>query len=74
MVFANVRAERDVLKRVTVRLLREEERGQFDYYLEQGHYLESSTLVGQWLRYVAEVDGPESHPESQIRPVESRHG
>ena len=49
--------ESDYLDRVTIRLLREEERGQFDYYLEQAHYLESSTLVGQWLRYVAEVEG-----------------
>ena len=49
--------ESDVLARVTVRLLRPEERGQFNYYLEQEHYLESSTLVGQWLCYVAEVDG-----------------
>jgi Domain of unknown function (DUF4338)/DDE_Tnp_1-associated/Transposase DDE domain len=50
-------SENDFLVRVTVRLLREEERGQFDYYLEGEHYLESSTLVGEWLRYVAEVDG-----------------
>jgi hypothetical protein len=45
------------LDRVTVRLAREEDRGQFDYYLEHEHYLESSKLVGKWLRYVAEVDG-----------------
>jgi hypothetical protein len=50
-------SENDFLNRVTVRLLREEERSQFDYYLEREHYLESSTLVGEWLRYVAEVDG-----------------
>jgi hypothetical protein len=54
---ANVRTEGDVLDRVTVRLLREEERSQFNYYLQEQHYLESSTLVGEWLRYVAEVDG-----------------
>jgi hypothetical protein len=37
--------------------MREEERGQFNFLLEQEHYLESSTLVGQSLRYVAELDG-----------------
>ena len=57
MVLANARMESDFLDRVTVRLLREDERGQFNYYLEQEHYLESSILVGEWLRYVAEVDG-----------------
>src|SRR6266700_6125375 len=57
MVLANVRTESDVLDRVTVRLLRDEERSQFDYYLQEEHYLESSRLVGEWLRYVAEVDG-----------------
>jgi hypothetical protein len=57
MILANVRNESDVLDRVTVRLLREDERAQFDYYLQEQHYLESSRLVGEWLRYVAEVDG-----------------
>jgi hypothetical protein len=49
--------EGDILRRVTVRLLREEERGQFDYRLENQHYLASAQLAGQTLRYVAEVDG-----------------
>ena len=49
--------ESEFLDRVTVRPLRENERGQFNYYLEQEHYLESSILVGEWLRYVVEVDG-----------------
>jgi hypothetical protein len=49
--------EGDVLARVTVRLLREDELGPFNYYLEEEHYLESSRLAGQWLRYVAELDG-----------------
>ena len=57
MVLANRTVERDVLARVTVRLVREDEHGQFNYYLREQHYLESSTLVGQWLRYVAELDG-----------------
>jgi hypothetical protein len=57
MVLVNATRECDVLDRITVRLVREEERGQFNYYLEEHHYLESSILVGEWLRYVAEVDG-----------------
>jgi hypothetical protein len=57
MVLANARTENDVLDRVTVRLLREDEQGQFNYYLQAQHYLQSSRRVGQSLRYVAEVDG-----------------
>jgi hypothetical protein len=57
MILPNVATESDVLARVTVRLVAENEVGQFNYYLEQEHYLESSRLVGEWLRYVAEVDG-----------------
>ena len=49
--------EADVLKRVTVRLVREEERGEFDFRLEDQHYLHSACLTGQTLRYVAELDG-----------------
>lgn len=52
-----VATERDILDRVTVRLVAENEVGQFNYYLQEGHYLESSRLAGQSLRYVAEVDG-----------------
>ena len=57
MVLANLGTESDVLARVTVRLLREDELGPFNYYLQEEHYLESSWLAGQWLRYVAELDG-----------------
>lgn len=57
MVLANLGTESDVLARVTVRLLREDELGPFNYYLQEEHYLESSRLAGQWLRYVAELDG-----------------
>jgi len=57
MVIACSQSETDFLKRVTVRLLRNEEREQFDRHLEEDHYLSCSTLVGRWLRYVAEVDG-----------------
>jgi Domain of unknown function (DUF4338)/DDE_Tnp_1-associated/Transposase DDE domain len=49
--------EPDVLKRVTIRLVREEERGEFDFRLEHQHYLGSAHLAGQTLRYVAEWEG-----------------
>jgi hypothetical protein len=49
--------EQDWLKRVTLRLVREEERGEFDFRLEEDHYLHSAHLSGQTLRYVAEGDG-----------------
>ena len=52
--FAN---EPTILKRVTVRLLLEEERGRFDELLEKKHYLCSARMVGRTLRYVAELDG-----------------
>jgi len=57
MVLTKLGAESDVLARVTVRLLREDELGPFNYYLQQEHYLENSRLAGEWLRYVAELDG-----------------
>ena len=50
MVLAKGTLECDVLARVTVRLLREDELGQFNFYLEREHYLESSRLVGEWLQ------------------------
>src|SRR6266478_8169700 len=49
--------ESAVLKRVVVRLVREEERSQFDWRLENQHYLASAHLAGQTLRFVAELDG-----------------
>jgi len=57
MVFDDCAPEGDVLQRVTVRLLADPEVGQFNFYLESEHYLESSRFAGQALRYVAEVDG-----------------
>ena len=50
-------AEPGVLRRISVRLLQTEERARFDQLLEQRHYLHSSRLGGQSLRYVAELDG-----------------
>jgi hypothetical protein len=49
--------EPGVLRRIWVRLLQPEERARFDELLEQRHYLKSSRLGGQSLRYVAELDG-----------------
>jgi hypothetical protein len=49
--------EQDLLQRIQVRLVREEERGELDFRLEQDHYLHSAHLSGQTLRYVAEVEG-----------------
>lgn len=49
--------EPEVLKRLTVRLLRQVERPEFDRLLENQHYLASARLAGQTLRYVAELDG-----------------
>lgn len=57
MVMPNAATESDLLDRVTVRLVAEDEVGQFNYHLQEDHYLESSRLAGQSLRYVAEVDG-----------------
>jgi hypothetical protein len=57
MVSAKIAPEVDFLGKVAVRLLAEDEVGQFNFYLEREHYLESSRFAGQSLRYVAEVDG-----------------
>ncbi|MGH8335505.1 MAG: ISAs1 family transposase [Gammaproteobacteria bacterium] len=57
MILAKARTESDVLHRITVRLLREHEEGQFNYCLEEQHYLASARAAGQSLRYVAEFDG-----------------
>jgi uncharacterized protein DUF4338/DDE family transposase len=50
-------AETEFLRKVSVGLVSEERRGEFDYLLEQEHYLQSAHLSGQTLRYVAEVKG-----------------
>jgi len=49
--------EWEFLRRVSVRLIRPEERERFDGLLETEHYLHSARLGGPSLRYVAEVDG-----------------
>lgn len=57
MVPAPVANETDLLQRVRVRLLDEHERPAFDRLMEEKHYLHTSVLLGQSLRYVAELDG-----------------
>src|SRR5690242_19934371 len=57
MICGTPTLENDFLRQVTIRLLAENEVGQFNFYLEQKHYLESSRFAGQSLRYVAEVRG-----------------
>lgn len=49
--------ENEVLPRVTVRLINEDERPRFDFLLVERHYIGSARLSGQTLRYVAELDG-----------------
>ena len=49
--------EAEVVKRVTVRLLADHERPEFDRLLLEKHYLHDARLAGQSLRYVAEVAG-----------------
>ena len=50
-------SESDVLQRVTLRLVGDDEREVFDRTLEDKHYLANARLAGQTLRYVAELDG-----------------
>jgi hypothetical protein len=57
MVFTHFGPEADVLQRVVVRLMRSEERPEFDRLLQEEHPLHNPILVGQTLRYVAEIDG-----------------
>ena len=49
--------EREVLQRVCVRLITDDERGRFDALMRTEHYLHSADMVGEQLRYVAECDG-----------------
>lgn len=57
MILPNYPNEADVLKRLTVRLLLDSERAEFDRLLAQEHYLHQPLLAGETLRYVAELDG-----------------
>lgn len=57
MAKAKEEPESEILRRITVRLIRAEERERFDRDLEEEHYLHSARLGGRSLRYVAELDG-----------------
>lgn len=57
MVHLPAANETELLPRVRVRLLHEQERPAYDRLLEEKHYLHASVLLGQSLRYVAELDG-----------------
>ena len=46
--------EQQILKELTVRLIRAEERARFDQLIIRQHYLHSAELVGEQLRYVVE--------------------
>lgn len=50
-------AEQALLRGITVRLIRPDERSRFDDVLIREHYLRNATLVGEQLRYVAEYQG-----------------
>ena len=50
-------SESDVVKRVTVRLVMDQERAEFDRLLEEKHYVHESRLTGETLRYILELDG-----------------
>lgn len=57
MVCAPLPPESEVLRRVSVRLIRDDEKVPFDQLLQERHYLHNALLAGQNLRYVAELDG-----------------
>lgn len=57
MDFAHSPQESELLKNVSVRLLRDDEKERFDQLLCERHYLHSVHLAGQCFRYVAEFQG-----------------
>ena len=57
MVFSISAPESEVVQRVTVRLLCDSERPEFDRLIKEQHYLHDCILTGESLRYVAELDG-----------------
>jgi len=50
-------ADAEVLARVSVRLIRPEEKARWDGLICERHYLGNANLVGRQLRYAAELDG-----------------
>ena len=73
-------ADGETLARVTVRLIRPEEKPVWDELICQRHYLKNANLVGRQLRYVAELDGRWialvgwSGPAYHLRPREAWAG
>ena len=57
MVLPRPLSESEVLQRVSVRLVLDFERPEFDRLLEEEHYVHQSALVGESLRYVLQLDG-----------------
>jgi hypothetical protein len=57
MEFTKKPTEQDVLGTVTVRLIQEHEKPRWNELIEKEHYLHNPRLVGEQLRYVAEVEG-----------------
>ena len=49
--------ESEVLRRVSVRLIHDDEKALYDQLLQKRHYLHNAILAGQNLRYIAELDG-----------------
>ena len=57
MEFTKKPTEQDVLGKVTVRLIQEHEKPRWNELIKREHYLHNPRLVGEQLRYVAEVEG-----------------
>jgi len=57
MKFIKTPTEQDVLGKVTVRLIQEHEKSRWNELIEQEHYLHNPRLVGEQLRYVADLEG-----------------
>jgi hypothetical protein len=57
MEFTKKPTKQDVLDKVTVRLIQEHEKTKWNEIIEREHYLHNPRLVGEQLRYVAEVGG-----------------
>jgi len=49
--------EQDVLQKVTLRPIDEHEKEQWNQIVAEEHYLKSAALIGEQIRYVAELDG-----------------
>lgn len=50
-------SEQEILDRLVIRLITLEEKGTFNALVAEHHYLKSSQLVGEHMRYVATFEG-----------------